>query len=106
MADRDFLEEIREAEAEAALLVEEARAKSQEKRHAVRQEAADLIQAAHSQAASVRQESLARAEKKARQILENQESSEGQALRPLSQESLNQAANILAERILSILEHR
>lgn len=106
MADRDFLEEIEKIEAEARLLVEKAREEALLKRQAARQEAARLIDQAYRKASSDRQKRMEEAQARHCELVAEAETSDGSGSLSISRDLLDQAAVMLAERIVSILEHR
>lgn len=105
MADRDFLEEILETEAEAASRIEKAREVAQLERQRVRQETSARIDNAYSEAASIRQKTLDEAESRYAELISDQTSVTVQPLESLSEDELNGAADDIAERIISLLEH-
>ncbi|MFY9130130.1 MAG: hypothetical protein WBL60_06640 [Saccharofermentanales bacterium] len=106
MADRDFLEEILETEAEAASRIEKAREVAQLERQRVRQETSARIDNAYSEAASIRQKTLDEAESRYTELISDQSSVTVRPLESLSEDELSRAADDIAERIVSLLEHR
>ena len=106
MADRDFLEEILGTEAEAASRIEKAREVAQLERQRVRQETSALIDNAYSEAASIRQKTLDEAESRYTELISDQSSVTVRPLESLSEDELSRAADDIAERIVSLLEHR
>lgn len=106
MADRDFLDEIKETESEAILRVEKAREESQLKRQAARQEAADMVEQAYQLAGKIRQEKLEEAETQYHDLVAAASAVNDSGFSAPSGSLLNQAAASLAERIITILEHR
>lgn len=103
MADQDFIEKIRAAEDEANQLRVDARAASAEKRKEARQKADKFVDQAYKDAQLERQEIMEKAEAKYRDILaevaHDAETVEGDA----SSDAVKQAAEILAERIVTLL---
>ncbi len=105
MVDRDFLEEIIETEEEAARRVEEARENAQIERERVRQETGALIDSAYSEAATIRQNMLDEAERRYAELVSDQSSVSVRPLESISEEELNEVADDIAERIVSLLGH-
>ncbi|NLA95537.1 MAG: hypothetical protein GX838_01655 [Clostridiaceae bacterium] len=106
MADLDFLDEIKETESEAVLRVEEAREKSQLKRQTARQEAVDKIDQAYLLAGKIRQERMEEAQARYQDLVAGASASGDLQSSGLSESLLNEAATALAERIITLLEHR
>jgi vacuolar-type H+-ATPase subunit H len=106
VADRDFLEEIKETEARAVLLVEKAREEAQLTRQAARQQASDRVAGAYQLAASRRQEKMEEAQARYRDLVEGKSAAQISGSPEFPQSLLDQAAAALAERIIDLLEHR
>ncbi len=106
MVDRDFLEEIKITESEAVERVEEARRQSQAKRQAIRQQAADLVDEAYRMATGKRQAVMDDAERRYRDLIAQASAPTSPELSKLPDQEINQAAAALAERIITLLEHR
>ncbi len=105
MADRDFLEEIIQAETEATSRIERARENAQMERDRVRQETSELIDNAYSEAASIRQNALDEAERRYAELVSDQSSVSVRPLESISEEELSEVADDIAERIVTLLGH-
>ncbi len=105
MADRDFLEEIKMTEQEAATRVEKARENAQLQRQMARQEAAELLDRAYLEATAIRQQTMQDAEARYRQLVAD-EKDHGEESFTISELLLADTAKIIAERIVTLLEHR
>ncbi len=106
MADRDFLEEIMQTEAEAASRIEKARENAQQERQRARQEVSAEIERAYDEAASIRQKALDEAERRYAELVSDHSSVSVRPLESFSENELSAAAEDIAERIVSLLEHR
>lgn len=106
MPDRDFLEEILQTEAEAASRIDKAREDAQSERQRVRQETSARVEGAYGEAASIRQKALDEAERRYAELVSDHSSVSVRPLESLSEDELNGAAVDIAERIVSLLEHR
>lgn len=106
VADRDFLLEIKNAEAEAALRVDRAREESQLQRQKSRQTAAELIEEAYEEAGRIREATMEEAQERYRELVAEVSEDSPPAEEHVSEDALARTADIIAERIISILEHR
>ena len=106
MVDRDFLEEIKHTEAEAASRIENAREEAQLQRQMARQQAGELIDGAYRKAGAIRQEKMKQAEKQYHDLVSGNSSSHHATPIRVPEDTMAKTAEMLAERIVSILEHR
>lgn len=106
MPDRDFLEDVKKTEEEAEARVEKARQQAQLQRQTARQEAADMVDRAYREAGDLRLEKMKKAEEAYRLLVSDSTSLNVQKPEAVSGQLKAEAAALLAERILSILEHR
>lgn len=105
MADRDFLEEIKMTEQEAVSRVEKARENAQLQRQMARQEAGGLLEKAYIEANAIRQKKMQEAEIRYRELTAGDSQYDANASW-LPEPLLADAAKIIAERIVALLEHR
>lgn len=106
MPDRDFLEEIQKTEQEAEDRLEKAREEGQLQRQMARQQAADIVDAAYRAATVLRQNKMEEADEAYRRLLEDRSSLTVPKASDLPPRIKEEAAALIAERILDLLEHR
>ncbi len=106
VTDHDFLDEIKKTETEAALRVEKAQEEAQLQRQMARQHASDIINEAYRSASAIRQEKVSEAEERYRELISDSTSLNVQKPDQVPDQLKAEAATVLAERIVSILEHR
>lgn len=106
MPDRDFLEDVKKTEEEAGARLEKAREQAQLQRQTARQEAADRVDRAYREAGNLRLEKMKEAEEAYRLLVSDSTSLNVQKPEAVPGQLKAEAAALIAERILSILEHR
>ena len=106
MPDRDFLEEVKKTEIEAESRLEKARQEAQLQRQMARQEAADILDEAYRAAGDLRLEKMKEAQEAYQRLISDTSSLNVQRPAEFSQDLKTDAAVRLAERILTLLEHR
>lgn len=106
MPDRDFLEEVKKTEREAEARLEKARQEAQLQRQMARQEAADILDEAYRAAGDLRLEKMKEAQAAYQRLISDTSSLNVQRPAEFSQDLKTDAAVRLAERILTLLEHR
>lgn len=106
MPDRDFLEEVKEIEREAESRLEEARQEAQLQRQTARQEAADSLDEAYRAAGDLRLKKMEEAQEAYQRLISDTSSLNVQRPAEVPGQLKAEAAAKLAERILTLLEHR
>ncbi len=106
MTDHDFLEEVKKTETEAALRVDKAQEEAQLQRQMARQHASDIINEAYRSASAIRQEKVSEAEERYRELISDSTSLNVQKPDQVPGPLKAEAAAVLAERIVTLLEHR
>lgn len=106
MPDRDFLEEVKKTEIEAESRLEKARQEAQLQRQMARQEAADMVDEAYRAAGDLKLEKMKEAQKAYQRLISDTSSLNVQKPAEIPGHLKAEAAAKLAERILTLLEHR